>query len=148
MRMYRTCLKNEILTYTLGEKKVSRITLGSLEDLGYVVNYTADPYGIEDIGTCGCNINTRALRQTSMDQNDEASKSSSSSTSSCHQGVVYDRAVIHGRKMLQKLHDHHLKQMEHSSLPDDIEFVGHKRITVAYMHEDGTLCSAIVRPSE
>jgi hypothetical protein len=143
--MYRACLKNEILTYTLGEKKVSRITLGSLEDLGYVVNYTAaDPYGIEDIGTCGCNINTRALRQTSTDQNNEAPKSSSS----CYQGEVYDRAVVHGRKMLQTLHEHHLRQMEYMSLPEDIEFVGHKSITVAYMHEDGTLCSAIVRPPE
>ena len=44
--VHSDCLQNEVLTHTLGEKKISRVTLGSLEDLGYVVNYTAaDPYG-------------------------------------------------------------------------------------------------------
>jgi hypothetical protein len=137
LSMRRNCLKNEVLTFTLGEKKVSRITLGSLEDLGYVVNYTAaDPYGIDDIGECGCNN----VRRTSIDS------SNGGQESSCHQGTVYERAIFHGQQMLRKMHDHHLEQLKDTALPEDIEFVGHKRVTVAYKHEDGTVCSVIVRP--
>jgi hypothetical protein len=135
--MSRNCLKNEVLTYTLGKKKVSRITLGSLEDLGYVVNYTAaDPYGISDIGNCGCN---NRVRRTSNDY-------SGGQKASCHQGTVYESAINHGQKMLRKMHENHVTQSERPTLSDDIEFVGHRRLTVAYKHEDGTLCSAIVRP--
>jgi hypothetical protein len=134
----RDCLQNEVLTFTLGEKKISRITLGSLEDLGYVVNYTAaDAYGIDNIGNCGCN---HAVRRTSVNNN-------ANQKTTCHQGKVYDSAIFHGRKMLRKMQEHHVAQSGRALLSSDIEFVGHKRVTVAYVHDDGTLCSVIVRPS-
>jgi hypothetical protein len=131
-------LKNEVLTHTLGEKKISRVTLGALEDLGYVVNYTAaDPYGRSDIGTCsGCN--RRNLKEGGS-KNDASKKSKTS----CHSGMVHKRAVRHGRKMLGDVHDHYMKQpTEHKS--EELTFVGNQRITVMYEHEDGTLCSVDV----
>jgi hypothetical protein len=132
-------LKNEVLTFTLGKKKVSRVTLGALEDLGYVVNYTAaDPYGIDDIGTCaGCN--RRNLKHGSTIDSSDKSKTS------CHAGVVHQRALGHGRKLLRDVHEHHMKQKQQSRTPlEGVEFVGNRLVTVMYEHEDGTLCSVDV----
>lgn len=135
---FSVCLKNEVLTYTLGEKKISRITLGALEDLGYTVNYTAaDPYGPSDIGTCtGCNVNRNLKGKVSSE--------SKQSTSSCYSGIVHQRAVHHGRKLLRDVHDHHVEQTESKPTPEGVVFTGNQRITVLYQHEDGTLCSVVV----
>jgi hypothetical protein len=132
-------LKNEVLTYTLGKKKISRITLGALDDLGYAVNYTAaDPYGLADIGVCtGCNIGKRRHLKGNDDMKLAAAK-----TSRCHSGMVHDRALRHGRKVLRDVHTHHASQSKR--VPDGVTFVGNRQITVAYKHEDGTLCSVVV----
>jgi hypothetical protein len=126
-----------VLTFTLGPKKISRVTLASLEDLGYVVNYTAaDPYGPSDIGTCaGCNGN----RNLKGNGSNEMKKSSS-----CHSGIVHERAVRHGRKMLRDVHDHHIEQTKTKPTPKGLIFTGNQRVTVMYQHEDGTLCSVLV----
>lgn len=131
----RQCLKEEILTLSLGKKKISRITLGALEDLGYIVNYTAaDPYDISDIGTCaGC-----GSRRT----NDEGNKAP---VSSCQQGEIYDKAVRHGRKILNQAHEHYETNYK-EKLPEGVVYIGNRQISVAYIHEDGTLCSTIVTP--
>jgi hypothetical protein len=58
------CMKNDIMSpYSGGADKLSKITLGTLEDLGYVVDYTkADPFGKADLGTAaGCICNRRSL---------------------------------------------------------------------------------------
>jgi hypothetical protein len=132
---YRECLKEEILTLSVGKKKISRITLGALEDLGYVVNYTAaDPYGASDIGKCaGCGrrINEQAAAPIS--------------SSSCHHGSSYENAIIQGRKMLRKVSQKY-KNQDMTKLPEGIVYMGDQQISVAYMHEDGTICSTMVRP--
>ena len=136
-------MQNEVLTFTLGKKKISRITLGALEDLGYVVNYTAaDPYGMNDIGTCsGCNRrNLKHSSSTSSAMIDEHPKSKTS----CHSGVVHQRALRHGRKMLRDVHDHHMKQSKPTTTPEGFMYVGNRRVTVMYEHEDGILCSVDV----
>jgi hypothetical protein len=126
------------LTYTLGAKKISRITLGALEDLGYAVNYTAaDPYGPSDIGTCaGCN-GKRNLKGQGLSQ-------SKQSTSSCYSGVVHKRAIHHGRKMLRDVHDHHMEQSKNRPTTEGIMLTGNHHVTVMYEHEDGTLCTVVV----
>jgi hypothetical protein len=141
-------LKNEVLTFTLGEKKISRITLGALEDMGYVVNYTAaDPYGPSDIGTCaGCNDNRNLKGRSSHDDDAVKSSTSSSTSSSCYSGKIYDNVVRRGRQMLRDVHDYHMKQglpSKHTS--GEIVFTGHQSITVMYELEDGTLCSTVVK---
>jgi hypothetical protein len=127
----RTCMKNEVLTFTLGVKKISRITLGALEDLGYLVNYTvADPYGMEDIGVCsGCDIVGRRY----MKGNDDL-KVAESKTSPCHSGDVHERTVQHVRKMLRNAH----------VSTKTSKYVENQQVTVAYLHEDGTVCSVVV----
>jgi hypothetical protein len=125
----RQCLLNEVLTLAIGPKKVSRITLGALEDLGYVVNYTAaDPYGASDIGFCDTCPGTR--------------RTEAPPSSSCHTGAVYNKAVFHGRQILSKAHAHYQSQ----SLPEGVIYTGNQQISVVYMHEDGTLCSTVVTP--
>jgi hypothetical protein len=129
---FRNCLKGEVLTRVLGKKKVSRITLGSLEDLGYVVNYTAaDPYGPSDIGQCrGCGrrrISGEVVPPVPL----------------CHQGAAYENAIMQGQKMLQKVQ----AQYDSAVLPEGIIYIGDQSITVAYKNEDGTICSAVAAPS-
>ena len=129
------CLPNDVLTFNLGGKKISRVTLGALEDLGYVVNYTAaDPFDPSDIGTCaGCG-GGRYLK----------SSSTVPKSSSCYSGDVHERAVRHGRKVLRDVHDHHMEHTKTKPLPENVVFIGNQRITVMYQHEDGTLCSIVV----
>ena len=57
-------MKGELMTPLIsGNNQLSRITIGSLEDLGYTVDYTkADPYTTADLGTApGCICNGRSL---------------------------------------------------------------------------------------
>jgi hypothetical protein len=132
----------------LGEKKISRVTLGALEDLGYVVNYTAaDPYGPSDIGTCaGCNGGRNLKGRGSDDGNIKSSSSSSATKSLCYSGSVYDNVVHRGRKMLRDVQDHHMEQQGHIAASENgIVFTGHQSVTVMYKLEDGTLCSAVVK---
>ena len=108
-----------------------------MEDLGYVVNYSAaDPYGPSDIGTCaGCNGN-RNLKGIPTE--------TKSSPTSCSSGIIHERAVRHGRKMLRDVHERHVEQIKTKPTPEDIVFTGNQRITVMYEHEDGSLCSVVV----
>jgi hypothetical protein len=125
-------LKNEVLTFTLGEKKISRITLGALEDLGYVVNYTAaDPYGLEDIGVCrGCETGTRRyLNGANIHKDVEGPEPKSTD---CQSGIVYERALRRGKEMLRESSTHHTSQT----------------VMVTYKHEDGTLCSTLVEADD
>ena len=120
----------EVLTLPLGKKKVSRITLASLEDMGYVVNYTAaDPYGPEDIGVCNGCESRRVMDEISMNP--------------CYQGPAYESAIKVGQSMLG---DAKKRKSDITNLPDGIVFVGDQRIVVAYMLEDGTMCSTTVTP--
>jgi hypothetical protein len=123
------------LTLSTGKKKISRIALGALEDLGYVVKYTAaDPYGISDIGTCaGC-----GGRRTHE-------KESKIPASSCPTGAIYNQAIHHGRKILKEAHEHYESNSQ-QKLPEGVVYIGNRQISVAYIHEDGTLCSTIVTP--
>jgi hypothetical protein len=51
-----TCLRKELMTgyISLSGMPISKITLGSLEDMGYKVDFNqADPFTIADLGQCG-----------------------------------------------------------------------------------------------
>ncbi len=53
----KTCFKTELMTgYDGGKVVLSRMTVASLEDMGYTVNYdAADDYGVEDMDpSCVC----------------------------------------------------------------------------------------------
>ena len=131
---------NDVLSRSIGRnKKISPITLGALEDMGYVVNYTAaDPYGIDDIGDCSIcpeNIPVRRRRcRRTMD----------TSLSSCpEEGVTYQNAVAHGKAILHKVLERH--DAAQTMLPDGVIYVGnHGRGIVTYMSDDGTLCTTTI----
>jgi hypothetical protein len=58
------CMKDELMTPLIsGNNQLSRITVGSLEDLGYVVDYShAAAFGRTDLGTApSCTCNRRSL---------------------------------------------------------------------------------------
>jgi hypothetical protein len=83
----------------MSEKNVlSSITIGSLEDLGYSVNYAAaEPFWPSDIGICtGCGT-TRRLRRLDGESN------TSPHVSKCREGQAYENAVKYGRDVLNKI---------------------------------------------
>jgi hypothetical protein len=61
------CMGSELMTGILGPSStnpLSRITVGTLQDMGYQVNYLmADPFGRSDLNV-SCTCPTRRLRQT------------------------------------------------------------------------------------
>jgi hypothetical protein len=62
-----SCLNTELMTTTLdtGANPMSRVTIGSLADLGYAVNYTnAQPFTADDLDP-SCLCNNRKQRQLS-----------------------------------------------------------------------------------
>jgi Leishmanolysin len=69
-----TCLVNELMTTTLndGSNPLSRITVGGLEDLGYVVDYSnAGAYTRDNIDpSCLCNVrkDRQLLRQHNLNE--------------------------------------------------------------------------------
>lgn len=115
----------------MGKKKISRITLGSLEDVGYKVNYTnADTYTIADIGVCaGCKKRREVVETPPLP--------------SCHEGPVFEKAVAKGKKILATMRNHY----SGLKLPPGVVYFGDQQIVVAYQHESGLTCSVIVTPS-
>ena len=133
---------NEVLSRSIGIKKISRITLGALEDMGYVVNYTAaDPYGIDDVGS-GCSVcpeNIQVRRRRTEDTPLPSPKSS------CHpSGEAYDASIQRGYDLYRVMHASHGANLKLDALPDGVVYAGNHRGLVTYHSEDGTLCSTKV----
>ena len=134
---------NEVLSKSIGIKKISRITLGAMEDMGYVVNYTAaDPYGIDDIGA-GCSIVPTDI-QVRRRRTKETVPVPTSKSSCRHEGDAYKKAVEHGTNLRRKVYESHKIQLEHATLPDGVIYVGNQRSVVTYQSEDGSICTATI----
>ena len=133
---------NEVLTRSSGSKKISRITLGALEDMGYVVNYTAaDPFGIDDIGS-SCSICPEVRRRLTKDKVPVPT-----SKSSCHhKGEAYNAAIQHGTDLHRKAYESHEASLKLDTLPNGLMHTGNHRGVVTYYSEDGTLCSTSIPP--
>jgi hypothetical protein len=123
-------MKNEFMTGFLnGENPISRITIASLEDIGYEVNYdVADPYGSSDLGSCSCQSNNRNLR--SKPKKRKLSQE------------MHDYATKRGRDMLNKNAAKN-DEMENTS---EAVYFGDKMMIV-YVEEEGEIVGVPVFPS-
>ena len=131
-------MKNEVLSRSIGNKKISSITLGALADIGYAVNFTAaDPYDIDDIGDCAVCPENIQVRRRLMKSPVLPSKSS------CN-GDAKKNAVEHGKALLQKMHESNDESKKSSTLPEGVVNAGNQRVLVTYTSEGGTLCTTSI----
>ena len=133
------CLGNEILTGISEDpnvsQPVSRITIGTFQDMGYEVDYNqADPFTIADLGVCGPSCpehGRRGLRQRERKMKAELSSE--------------DRDVImrHVKTELTKMRkEHEIAEVARSGGDDGIKAV--EELTVLYQDAKGHMHSVHV----
>ena len=123
------CLANELMTGFVGKAMpLSNITIASLADMGYTVNYSlADPFGRADLGECGeyCpDLQKRGLR----------------GTISRGQRRFRREISANGHKKILKaaaMHMQKLRSAKPQSLPTNLEYYAGTRLTVYILDEDG-----------
>ena len=127
------CLKDEIMTgFRSGDTPLSRITIGSLSDLGYTVNFeAADPFGIADLGSCGSFCPAAGRRRLREPNHLVVSKKGATRRKLSDKGMAI--AKEYAKVELTKM-----KSTQPMVLPDGVEYVGDKFIDVFY-EEDGNI---------
>lgn len=134
---------------------VSRMTVGSLEDLGYAVNYDLASQTIEVSDECKCPSNIRQRRtkeeRTSsfLDEYFPAHGDTRQILDSQEgrggrrqlSAAMKDQAITHGRKILYSKRRH----LETLNLPNDVKYVGDKVVAVTVRDHDGSVHSVVVR---
>jgi Leishmanolysin len=138
------CLDNELMTGYLTQGAttlLSRITIGSLEDLGYTVSYsTADSYGTADLGV-GCTCRRRRQRSILDMPHGETRQLGVRNPSTKPRRLSYEtkqQAFDYGRSILSK----RASSKTRSNL--NIVDVGNQVVAVVVQDGDG-IFSVVVR---
>ena len=128
------CLQNELMTgFLTGGTPLSRITLGSLSDLGYSVDWdAADAYSIADLGSCGSFCPEARRRNLREPAHRVLSKKGASNRKLSDAGMAI--AKEYARSELAKM-----TPTEPMVLPRGVEYVADKLIEVFYMEDDGNI---------
>jgi Leishmanolysin len=146
------CLVDELMTGVLrrGSKPMlSRITVGSLQDLGYKVNYNkADKYGKANLGPgCTCPSTRRRrflahgdtlhLGQQLRPSSDRTSNNArlKISASAYQLAMEYGQALLAQRAAAAHPANRHAQEKTTSS-SDDAVYVGHKVVSVLVYDQD------------
>jgi len=143
------CLQDELLTgfLTTVINPLSTMTIGSLEDLGYEVDYdAADPYTASDINpSCLCDSNG---------SNGHHSDHSDVSDLAWTNGHWRQRHLSSSSSVRQTAMQYGLDQLELASyhtkgdLPDGAEYIGDLVFFVAYRETTGEIRGVAVRKSD
>lgn len=109
-----SCLESEVMSSVIEENgniKFSRITLGALEDLGYMVDYfQADDFTAADLGTgCAC---SRRLGQSIAEHRQEVSQSRSLIGDETIPQRRQLRPSVEAEKHAKEVGKEHLRQMQ------------------------------------
>lgn len=139
------CMGNELMTpkdeAPGTDEPLSRITVGSLEDLGYEVNYgAAEPFTKSDLNpSCQCNNRRHSLlrRQLNSGEGGDASKKNKKHKLS---EAVHNAAVSYGQSVLAERAAEHRGR----AYSDNVEYVGDQVISIVVKDDDGRLYSVIV----
>ncbi len=145
-----SCFQTELMTgVNTGDQELSRLSIATLEDMGYVVDYSqADPYTVDQMDpscVCGANLvhenefqlsngvsmtfhwqdNRRSLRYDASDKERE-------------------QAIQYGKKKLQDNH----RSAEHMSRNTDPRriYLADKVVLVLYFDKDEQIRSVLVTP--
>lgn len=127
---------------------LSRISIASLEDLGYQVDYsTADPFGRSNLNP-SCLCNRREQRSVLDSPHGETRQLGLGSPATKLRRVLSEEmrayAVEYGRSILQKRKTEEASRVK-SSLPKGLVYAGDKVISVLVKDVDGGIYSVIVK---
>jgi hypothetical protein len=142
------CMKSELMTGYLnkGLNPLSRITIATLEDLGYTVDYSsAETYTGNDV-LLSCRCDQRALTKTK--QGSTGSYNLAVSRRRSLSAETYTIATEYGRSILNQR-----RYQENSftfrdglnDIDDDFIYVGDQGVIV-FVEDEGTLFDVVVRP--
>jgi Leishmanolysin len=140
------CLGQELMTPTSGGlNQLSRITVGSLHDMGYQVDYSkADSFTKADLAP-SCTCPARRLRGQDQSPPGEMDGATSEGFSSSHpprrhlSEAAKAQAIEAGLKYL----DTRAQLANHTVLPPGVKYVGDKAVSVLMM-EDGEIHGVLV----
>jgi len=143
------CMGRELLTATIEPNTgtaLSRVTIGALDDLGYVVDYSmADPsYTRIDI-SLGC----RCFRRMNEDGDDELAfeEIRPKKQRKLLSKKGYDTVYKYGKAFLDEQEELAIALEERSAIPEGLVFVGNTSVNVLYI-EEGTIYSVTVRADQ
>jgi Leishmanolysin len=150
------CMRDELMTgFATGPTILSRITIGSLQDLGYQVNYSkADPYTFSDLSrACTCRP-PRPRQRTLADMAHGETMQFGLGNSGQNRGIVrrrrlsdaaYHMAVEYGRTVLAQRAT--ASQSRAYVGGSETRYVGDQVISILVL--DGTkVYGVVVRPEE
>lgn len=121
------CVRNELMTgFSTGSLPLSRITIASLEDMGYQVNYgAAQAFGLNQLGSCGSYCpaaGRRHLRSQVEAVGDHRRQLSPAGEAMALEFAQVDLAIKHAERP--------------ADLPPNVEFIGDQLLVVLF-EEDG-----------
>jgi Leishmanolysin len=132
------CLENEIMTGYLGDTDpiFSRITIATMEDIGYEVDYSqAETYTAANVNPL-CLCGRRGLRGTEaalgVTEPHQLSRGGNSKGKLSKEG--HAAAQAHGRRHLEKMHQ--IGRTISPSASDKVRYVGDQFVTVFYKEGD------------
>ena len=143
------CLKSEIMTGFIkgGLNPLSKITIATLDDLGYTVDYsTAESYGTNDVNSaCTCG-GQRLLSESSklntvhqLGTSHRATRRRALSEKGNEEAVRYGQSILLQRR-LQKKNSFRVNSTE---VPNDMLYIGDK-VLVVFIEEDGAFFDVTV----
>lgn len=157
-----SCLGAELMTGQLNfpDNPLSRITIGSLADVGYVVSYdSADDFTADQLNktdsTCFCN-RRREMRDLMENENGKVfALRNEKSDKSLKVGLppeIHKLAVERGNRILDEAAEktrrnlHTMNERTDQESDDNLEYVGDVGVSVLWLHE-GNIYSIIVSRS-
>lgn len=128
-----TCLTRELMTTILSPNAaLSRFTIGSMQDLGYVVDYsTADPFTVVDI-PFACLVLCPSRSLLGVDSHEDAIQSTSGPERRQLSAAGYKNAVDYGRSVLGE----EAASRRRLALSPGLTYVGDQMVYVLYMEEN------------
>jgi Leishmanolysin len=162
------CMQSELMTGALTGvlHPLSRISIATLDDLGYTVDYSSsERYGRDDVlSTCLCN--RRSLTDMSSHGNAhqlgrslESTQRRSLSDDGYRQAVNYGQAILqerqakpidlserHKRYNIFERNGDHTRSDVHNQTTDDIVYVG-DQLVVVFLEEGGAFFGVAVTPA-
>jgi hypothetical protein len=145
------CMRSELMTGFLnnGLNPLSRITIATLDDLGYIVDYsTSESYGTNDV-TSLCRCGLRSLSESIQPQNmvHQLGTSHKSTQRRSLSEEAHQMAVDYGQTILQKRQSGTTFSFRDSfnQLDDDVLYVGDK-VVIVFVEEGGAFFDVTVFP--
>ena len=143
------CMRSELMTGYLnrGLNPLSRITIATLQDMGYAVDYsTAESYGRNDVASpCRCgqralmdSYSTGAIHQ--LGTSHKSTRRRSLSQKGYHDAVDYGHAILLKRQAPRKPISF---RDSFDQIRDEISYIGDK-VVVVFMEEEGAFFDVTV----